>query len=356
MQAVAQSFQTDDYERTVEMFFEKGWTDGLPITLPTRPLVEAMIAAGGRDRNEVLGLMPPKGGPISIEILAVNAVMGGCKPEHFPVVIAAIEAALQPQHNLVGVNQTTHMCVSLAIVGGPITQELGFNSRTGVFGNGFRANGAVGRAVRLAMWNLGGAVPGETDMATLSHPGEYTYCIAEESERNPWPLLHEEHGCAPGSDGVSMFACEGPHSMLCQGTPHEMLYILADGMSTLGNNSVGHGGEMLVVLNPRQANEFADAGWSKDDIRNYLWENAGRTSEEVRACGEFAETFRNAQVQARRILPRHSTRGIRQRLPISNSPRDIHIVVAGGDTYFAAIVPGWGSFGGYLATQPIRRP
>ena len=111
-------------------------------------------------------------------------------------------------------SQTTHMCVPLVIVNGPIARELGFNSRDGVFGNGYRANAAVGRAVRLALWNLGGAVPWDTDKATLSHPGEYAFCIAEEEEDNPWPPLHVERGCPPGSDAVTVFACEGPHSVV----------------------------------------------------------------------------------------------------------------------------------------------
>src|SRR5438046_2628709 len=140
---------------------------------------------------------------------AANAVMGGARPEHFPVVLAAMEALLDPAHNLNGVTQTTHMCVSLVIVNGPIARELAFNSRDGVFGNGYRANAAVGRAVRLALWNLGGAVPWDTDKSTLSHPAEYAFCIAEEEADNPWPPLHVERGCPEGSDAVTVFACEG---------------------------------------------------------------------------------------------------------------------------------------------------
>ena len=171
--AQAQSLQIDDYEKAVEIFYDRGWTDGLPFVLPTRKLVEAMISASGRDANESLGAVPPKNGEATIEKLAVNSVMGGCKPEHFPVVLAAFEAMMAPEHNVNGVTQTTHMCVSLAIVNGPIAKQLNFNSRDGVFGNGYRSNGAVGRALRLALWNLGGAVPWATDMSTMSHPGDY---------------------------------------------------------------------------------------------------------------------------------------------------------------------------------------
>ena len=191
--------------------------------------------------------------------------------------IAAVEALLDHEHNLNGVIQTTHMCVSLAIVSGPLAKQLRFNSADGVFGNGFRANGAVGRALRLAMWNLGGAVPGQTDMATQSNPAEYAYCIAE-SEDSPWDPLHVERGCAPGDSAVTVFACEGPHSADCIGTPAEMLYVLADTMASLGNNNVTSGGQTLVVLNPRQADEFAKAGWTKHSIRNHLWKTRGGPS------------------------------------------------------------------------------
>jgi hypothetical protein len=151
----------------------------------TRRRVEALIEHAGRDPQESLGLVPPKGGPATVEKLAVNAVMGGCQPEHFPVVLAAVEALLDPAHNLNGVSQTTHMCVSLVIVGGPVAKELGFNSRDGVFGNGYRPNAAVGRAVRLALWNLGGP-----------RCGRRTRRPSPTAE-NPWPGEWGSYGCEP---------------------------------------------------------------------------------------------------------------------------------------------------------------
>lgn len=354
---LADSLQIDDYEKAVELFFERGWTDGLPVVLPTRGLVEAMIATSGRDRNESLGPMPPQGGEATIEKLATNAVMGGCRPEHFPVVLAAIEAMLQPEHNLNGVTQTTHMCVSLAIVNGPIARELKFNSRDGVFGNGFRANGAVGRAIRLAIWNLGGAIPGETDKATMSHPGEYAFCIAEEEEDNPWEPLHVERGCPPGSSAVTAFACEGPHSVHCSGVPAEMLYTLCEAVSAPGSNNMMYGGQMLVVLNPLHAEEFARHGWSKNDVRQYLWENGRRPlSDILEAVVAHREPVRNAQIESGRYSFRYDVRNSKTMVPPTEKPQDLHIVVAGGRTYFAAVLPGWGAFGGYAATALVRRP
>jgi hypothetical protein len=354
MQAV--SFQSDDYEQAVETFFEKGWSDGLPVVLPTRKLVDAMLAAGGRDRDESLGQIGPKNNEATVEMLAINAVMGGCKPEYFPIVLAAIEAMMAPEHNFTGVTQTTHMCAPLVIVNGPIARELKFNSRDGVFGNGYRANAAVGRAVRLAIWNIGGAVPWATDMSTMSQPGEYTFCIAEEEEDNPWEPLHVERGCAPGSNAVTVFACEPPHSCDAMGTPDEMLYAIGDTMSGFGNNNTHYAGQTLVVINPRQAEEFAKGGWSKKDIRQHLWENARRTAGELRACGVFHEGMRKALVEQGRTLARYdfTKSSADARIPLTDRPEDIHIVVAGGRTYFAAVLPGWGSYGGYAVTRPVR--
>jgi hypothetical protein len=356
MNLVSERLNIEQYEDAVELFFARGWTDGLPVVLPTPRRVEALITHVGRDPQESLGPVPPMGGAATVEKLAINAVMGGCRPEHFPVVLAAMEALLDPAHNLNGVSQTTHMCVSLVIVNGPIARALNFNSRDGVFGNGYRANAAVGRAVRLALWNLGGATPWDTDKATLSHPGEYAFCIAEEEEDNPWTPLHVDRGCAPGSDAVTVFACEGPHSVFCYGTPEEMLHVLTDSMCSLGNNNMHVMGQMLVILNPLNAEEFAKRGWSKRDVRQYLWEHARRSIGDVRACGIVHEQFRKMEQDAGRYPLRYDLVNPTTRVPVTRDPEDIHIVVAGGRSYFAAVLPGWGGFGGHAVTRQIRRP
>jgi hypothetical protein len=355
MDLVSERVTAEDYDAAIEMFYERRWTDGLPVVLPTRRRVEALIAHVKRDPGESLGAIPPKGGEATIEKLAINAVMGGCRPEDFPVVVAAIEAMLDPTHNLNGVLQTTHMCVSLVIVNGPIAGALGINSRDGVFGNGYRGNAAIGRGVRLALWNLGGAFPWDTDKATLSHPGEYAFCIAEEEEDNPWRPLHVERGCPEGSSAVTVFACEAPHSVFCYGTPEEMLHVLTDSLCSLGNNNVHVLGETLVVLNPLNAEEFAKRGWSKDDVRRYLWEHARRPLADVRACGVVHEQFRKMEIDAGRYPPRYDTANPTTRVPITARPEDIHLMVAGGRSYFAAVLPGWGGFGGFAVTREIRR-
>jgi hypothetical protein len=209
--------------------------------------------------------------------------------------------------------------------------------------------------VRLALWNLGGAFPWDTDKSTLSHPGEYAFCIAEEEADNPWWPLHVDRGCPEGSDAVTVFACEAPHSVFCYGTPEEMLHVLTDSMCALGNNNLHVLGQTLVVLNPLNAEEFAKRGWAKDDVRRYLWENARRTLRDVRACGVVHDQFRKMEIDAGRYPFRYDLDNPTTRVPITARPEDIHIVVAGGRSYFAAVLPGWGGFGGFAVTREIRR-
>jgi len=161
MRLHAEAIEVPDYHAAVELFFERGWTDSLAVVPPTEDLVAAVVHACGRQPDEELGEIPPAQGIATIEKLAINSVMAGCRPEYFPVILAAVEAMLEPEHNLNGVQTTTHGCVPLLIVNGPLARDLKFNAADGVFGSGFRPNGTVGRAIRLILWNLGGNIPGE---------------------------------------------------------------------------------------------------------------------------------------------------------------------------------------------------
>jgi hypothetical protein len=346
-----------DYEDLVERIFDEGWTDGLPVVIPTPKLVERMLA--GRDPNEVVGTIPPKGLTATMGAVAVNAVMAGCKPEYMPTVEASIRAALDPHHNINGVTCTTHMCVPLIIVNGPQRERLGFISTDGVFGSGSRANGAVGRALRLLIWNLGGARPGGEDKSTLSHPGEWTFCIAEDEEGSPWAPLHVDLGLPEGSDAVSTFACEPPHGIVAIGTPESMLDRILGQLVAPGNNNTeyrfGPGGQALITINAEQADRFDAAGWTKQSIKQYLWEQSRQT------VGDLRDT----------VDPYTSEIGVRdgflaqgqawsnwddrdELVPIVPTPDDLIVVVAGGRSYFASVLPGWGPFGGFLTTAAVR--
>jgi hypothetical protein len=170
----------------VEWYFTQGWTDGLPVVPPTPAAVAAMVAALGGDPDLVECKIPPRHGSLSREVLAINLVMAGCKPEYAPVVRAALLALTQPAFNLNGVQATTHMAAPLLVVNGPIVAEIGMNPGANAFGSGNRANATIGRAIRLVLLNVGGAWPGDLDKATLGHPGKYTYAVAENEAESPW--------------------------------------------------------------------------------------------------------------------------------------------------------------------------
>ena len=346
MDFTAEAIDVADYHAAVELFFERGWTDGLAIVPPTEELVERMVRASGRRPEEEIGEIPPAQGIATIEKLAINSVMAGCRPEYFPIVLTAVEALLEPEHNLNGVQTTTHSCVPLVIVHGPIAQQLGFNAGDGVFGSGFRANGTVGRAIRLILWNLGGNIPGEVDKSTQAHPGKWSYCVAEHEAASPWEPFPIERDIPAGRNAVTVFSCEAPHSVLCYGTVKQMLTSLVSALSSLGSNNVHAMGETLVVLNPWQARQFEAEGWSKVEIRIYLWEHVRARLGQIKAvdalgiAGQFWPKWVD---QDNDDYP----------VPIAARPRDIHIIVAGGDTYFAAVCPGWGGLGGFAVTKEI---
>src|SRR5438309_10040427 len=194
----------------IESLFSRGVTDGLPVVPPTRRLVERAVAATGRDAGELVARVPPNYGRATVEKIAVNAVMAGCRPEYLPVVIAAVEAVCDEAFDLHGVSATTNAPAPLIVVNGPIRRVLDINCGAGVFGPGWRANATIGRALRLVCVNVGGAIPGVVSMSTLAHPGRYTYCIGEHEEASPWESLAVEHGFARGHSTVAVLAADAP--------------------------------------------------------------------------------------------------------------------------------------------------
>jgi len=194
----------DSPEAVLAAFCERNWCDGLPIVPPTEERVRAML--GRFDRERVLGVMPPLWREASVEKLAVNAVMAGCEPAHFPIIVAATEALLDPAFNLYGVQATTHPVAPLVIVNGPYGRSIGLHSGSGCFGPGFRANATIGRAIRLILLNIGGAWPGRYDMATQGSPAKFSYCIAENETASPWGPMQE-------GDVVTVYGGEPPHNV-----------------------------------------------------------------------------------------------------------------------------------------------
>src|SRR5262245_18333129 len=259
-------------------FVRRRWCDGLPFVAPTRERVDGMLAGARADGGESLGLMPPLWRECTIEKLAVNAVMAGADPAYFPVIVAAIEAILDPAFNLYGVQATTHPVAPLVIVSGPIARAIGMHAGSGLFGPGFRANATIGRAVRLVLLNVGGAWPGEHDMATQGSPAKFSYAIAEREDATPWEPVHAGLGFAAGESVVTVYGGEPPHNVNdhVSTTAAGILNNVSDVAATLGSN-VGwymSQSQLLVVLGPEHAATIAADGFSRRDVQRFVFEHA----------------------------------------------------------------------------------
>jgi len=230
-------YVVDEDIDAIEYYFERGVTDGLPVVPPTEARMGRMLAVTARPADEVVALVPPNYGAATIEKIAVNAVMAGCKPEYLPVVIAGVQAMCAEPVSLHGVQGTTHTATPLFIVNGPVRQQLDINCATGVFGSGWRANATIGRALRLIMTNIGGARPAEIDKSAMGHPGKYTFLIGEYEEASPWEPLHVEKGYRPEQSTVSVYCCDAPQCISNHGsrTAEGILTTIAASMAWAGS-------------------------------------------------------------------------------------------------------------------------
>ena len=325
----------------MELMYETGWTDGLPVVPPTRERVEKFVEHANRSPDELIAEVPPLGGRATIERIATNAVMAGCLPEHMPVVIASIEALMDERFNLRSVQCSTGIHTPLVIVNGPISRRLDINASYNCFGQGWRANATIGRAVKLILVNLGGANPGETNKSTFGHPGSYTYCIAENEEANPWETLHVELGFSITDSAVTVFPAEAPHNVMYHaGDARNFLMVLADSMCTLGNAQMYVMGDTFVVLGPEHARILSEAGWRKRDIKQFLFEHARKPVGLLRRGGSPQGDARRDLLWPKFVDSSDDT----QMVPVVRQPEDIYIVVAGGPGgQHSVYLPGWGS-------------
>jgi hypothetical protein len=328
------------------LFYQRGWTDGLPIVPPTLARVEETLRFADRPGSGVLGEVEPLRGLATVEKIAVNAVMAGCRPEYLPVVLAAVEAILDPSFNLRGVQTTDENVTPLVIVSGPVASRLQINSGYGALGPGWQANATIGRALRLVMNNLGGGWPGAVSLAGLGQPGRYTLCLAERAEANPWPPLHVELGYRPEESTVTVLRAE---------TIINVTGGLAELASVMGSASSGftmlHSGRVAVVVAPFVAARLAGDGWSKDDVRRSL-HREGRVSASL-----WRASWLHAAIQAeawpawvRDAEPSGS-------IPATREPDDITVVVAGANLAIPqnAYFPSWGHPPCRI-TRPITLP
>ena len=260
----------DETEELVELCYQKGWTDGLPVVPPTLERVERMLSGTNRNPDELIAPVPPKWGRATVEKIAINAVMAGCTPAYLPVVLTAVEAITAEEFNLHGVQVTTSHVSPMLVVNGPIRQQLDINDGFNLFGQGWRANATIGRAVRLVCTNIGGALPGELDRAAFGHAGKYTCCIAEKEEESPWQPLHVERGFHADDSTVTVFASAAPQSINDHGnnTAVGILDTICANLTAPGNS----GGETLLVIGVEHAKTISGDGFSKADVRAYIAE------------------------------------------------------------------------------------
>ena len=315
----------DTPDAILAAFCEREWCDGLPIVPPTEERVGTML--GGAAAQRSLGAMPPLWRQATLEKLAVNAVMAGCEPSYFPVIVAAVQAMLDPSFNLYGVQATTHPVAPLLIVHGPAAHELGVHAGSGCFGPGFRANATIGRAIRLIMLNVGGAWPGRYDMATQGSPAKFSYCIAERDDV-PWGPLHADRA-------VTVFGGEPPHNVNdhVSTTAAGILATVADTAVSLGSN-VGwyfSQSQLLIVLGPEHARTIAGDGFSRADVQRFVFEHARLPLRTLKLGGMWG-------IQD---WPRwmHAVTDDDALLPQVPSPEDVMVIVAGGPGKHSAVVP-----------------
>ena len=337
----------------IEWYYEQGWSDGLPLVPPTPEKIADVMAALGGDAGRLVSRVPPRWGTLTREVLAINMVMAGCRPEYAPVVEAALLAVCDTRFNLNGVQATTHMASPLLVVNGPVRRVIGMNAGCNVFGSGNRANATIGRAIRLVLLNVGGGWPGLLDKSTLGHPGKYTYCIAENEEMSPFAPYHVEHGYPAEASTVFVLAAEPPHSVTNHfaNDAEGILDSVCSAMSTICNNNAVSAGHCAVVLGPEHAATIAKSGWKRQDIRYYLWAHSGNRWDDLYGNGRYGKVYN-------RNLPVWYKREADARTPIVPSPDNIHLFVAGGEAgRFSAFIPGWGHMSspvlrGVDGTQP----
>lgn len=320
---VADAFEAND------LFQRQGWTDGLPVVPPTEALVRRFLAAARRAPGDAVAVEPVRRRRITAEKVAIAAVMAGCAPDAMPVVMAAVDAMCAPEFGLHGCTASTGGSAPLVVVNGPVRRALGMHATHNALANGSRANATIGRSLRLLILNVLGGRPGRLDRSTLGHPGKFTFCVAEDEEGSPWLPLATERGVAAGASAVTVLAAESPHQVMNEWTrdPREILETYA---AAIRSNMLTYSiwaGNYAVVIAPQHREAIAAAGWTKRDIRQFVFERARVTRRQWRDVGKAA------------VAARRDEDGVYTAL---RTPDDLLVIAAGGPAGgFGAVVPPW---------------
>ena len=320
---------------------EQGWSDGLPLLVPTEAAVEKFVAVCRGDNAPFPPISPRQVVP-TLRSLAANAAMAGCRPEYFPVVLAGLRGVLAPEYNLHGTLATTHPCAPMILVNGPLRQQLSVNSAGNCFGQGWRANATIGRALQLILLNVGGAKPGVMDRATQGSPAKFAFCFGENEEASPWEPYHVRRGFNRADSVVSVMAGEGPHNINdhASTTGEGLLMTMAASIAQPGANTIYGKGPYVVVIGPEHATTLHRDGWTIPSMQQHLFEHA-------RVPVSAISPENRAQYDQSGHLP------VDGRYTVSPAPEDIHILVAGGPGKHSAWIP---SFGGTAVCSVRARP
>jgi hypothetical protein len=340
VQLASKSYEADDFSAVQELYHSNGWTDGLPIVPPTRDAVEACLEWAMTPPDQLLGVEPVRAQAVTAEKLAINAVMAGCLPMHFPVVVTAFTAMLQPAFLLHGATASTGGCAVFVVLNGPIRQEIGASGGFNALGNSDRATAVIGRALRLALINILEVRPGGIDRSTLGHPGKFTYCVAEDEEDTTWLSLAQQRGVPKEVSAVTVMAAGAPRQIMNEWTtePREILETFAAEMRANLRHYSLHAGNYALIIPGQLREHLQSAGWSKADIAAFIHERARIPRR------EWAEVGKAAVVRDRGDSI----------YPALESAEHLLVVAAGGPAGgFGAVIPPWLGNKSYAVTMAI---
>ena len=337
-------YDVADMSAAVDFYFDKGWTDGLPVVPPTENAIWGMLESSGLEPQAEITFIDNRQVSVTAEKVAINGVMAGCRPEYMPVLVAAVEAMGDPLWSYHGPATSTGGSAVLTVVNGPIAEELGLNHGDNLFGPGWRPNASIGRALRLVMRNVIGTLPGRLDRSTLGHSGKYGFCIAENEAESPWPALHVERGFRADQDVVTILAALAPHQF------YNQLSNTAEGILTTAcahmriSAGIRNHPEYALVLAGEHMQVLAQDGWSKDDVRRFCFEHTQTSHAELKRIHAMAGDISAADETTM--------------TPLVQAPEDFLVIAAGSRAgAFSAFIPGWGSKStSQSVSREIRRP
>ena len=339
----------DPFMQVQEEFVARGWGDGLPLVPPTETRVRQMIAGSGCPGGHVVGAVMPRMGLASIEKIAVNAVMAGCRPMHMPLLVTAVQAMIDPDFFLKSIQATTHPVSPLMIVSGPLAQSLGVHGGSGMYGPGPWSNGVLGRALRLILINIGGGRPVEVDRSSQGSPAKYSYCIAENEAASPWPPLRADHGFGDEVSTVMLYAGESPHNIndAESTSAGSLIAAIAQSMAQIGQNNVKGTSQLLLVLSPEHAATIAAGGYTKDDVRRAIYEEARIPLSRFPAI--------HVERRLARFAPkRYKDRPLSTMVTLTSCWEDVIVMVAGGPGKHSSYLPSFGAVRSQI--RPVLKP